>query len=277
MDNSSTEIFEAIRKIQTMMNSFQSDIVKTGLMYNDLARKASTVLTEPLMKWHEFNNSMNSSMIKALQTQQKLSLEASNTLKRSMELASSFGYLANEIRNSIPFEELAAIDFGYIDEMDSIENDVELELTEEYKAYIQQEIQTQLNAINEEEEPTATTYQEFFVKLSNSIPGQILFSILLCIFSPFSNVVSEDLQESITEVWEDEFQIDLTGEYNATIRNETYLRQGNSKTAPIVLPQKLKTGQLVIVNSRKGSWVKIMVLVGESTYTGWVEKSNILK
>lgn len=276
MDNSSTEIFEAIRKIQTMMNSFQSDMVKTGLMYNDLARKASTMLTEPLMKWQEFNNSMNSSMIKALQTQQKLSLEASNTLKRSMELASSFGYLANEIRNSIPFEELAAIDFGYIDEMDSVEDDVELELTEEYKAYIQQEIQTQLNAINEEE-PTATTYQEFFVKLSNSIPGQILFSILLCIFSPFSNVVSEDLQESITEVWEDEFQIDLTGEYNATIRNETYLRQGNSKTAPIVLPQKLKTGQLVIVNSRKGSWVKIMVLVGESTYTGWVEKSKILK
>ncbi|EFI68439.1 hypothetical protein P9436_15160 [Lysinibacillus capsici] len=275
MDNSSREFFEAIRKIQTMMNSFQSDIVKTGLMYNDLARKASTMLTEPLMKWQEFNNSMNSSLIKALQTQQKLSLEASNTLKRSMELATSFGYLANEIRNSIPFEELAAIDFGYIDEMDSVEDDVEL--TEEYKAYIQQEIQTQLSAINEEEEPTATTYQEFFVKLSNSIPGQILFSILLCIFSPLSNVVSEDLQESITEVWEDAFEIDLTGEYNATIRNETYLRQGNSKTAPIVLPQKLKTGQFVIVNSRKGSWVKIMVLVGESTYTGWVEKSKILK
>lgn len=198
MDYPSREYLEAIRNIQTMMNSFQADIVSTGSMYNDLARKASTMLSEPLMKWQEFNNSMNSSVIKALQTQQTLSLEASNTLKRSMELATSFGYLANEIRNSIPFEELAAIDFGYIDEMDSVEDDVEL--TEEYKAYIQQEIQTQLNAITEEEEPTATTYQEFFVKLSNSIPGQILFSILLCIFSPFSNVVSEDLQESITEV-----------------------------------------------------------------------------
>lgn len=275
MDHSSREFFEAITKIQTMMNSFQSDIVSTGLMYNDLARKTSTMLTEPLMKWQEFINSMNSSMIRALQTQQKLSLEASNTLKRSMELATSFGYLANEIRNSIPFEELAAIDFDYIDELENVDDDIEL--TDEYKAFIQQEIQLQLSAINEEEEPTSATYQEFFVKLSNSIPGQILFSILLCIFSPFSSVVSEDIQESITEVWEDSFQIDLTGEYNATIRKETYLRQGNMKTAPIVIPQKLKTGQQIIVNSRKGSWVKIMVLVGESTYIGWVEKSTILK
>lgn len=272
MDYQSDKFLKAVRNIQNMMKSFQSIDFS---MYNDLAMRANNLATERIVKLQEFNNSMNSNMIKMLQTQQTFSLEATNTMQRTMELASSFGNLANQIRNSIPFEQLAAIDFSYLDEMVDVEEEVEL--SDEIKAQIKQEIQVQLSAINEEEEPTTATYQEFFVKLSNSIPGQILFSILLCIFSPFSNIVSEDVQESITEVWEDIFQIDLTGEYNATIRNETYLRQGNGKTAPIALPEKLKTGQPIIVSSRKGNWVKIMVLVDETTYTGWVEKSKILK
>ncbi|PJO44938.1 hypothetical protein [Lysinibacillus xylanilyticus] len=262
MDFQSREWLEAVRNIQRTMNSFQESAIRNAQMYNDLALRAGTTLAEPVMRFQEFNNSMNSNMIRMLQTQQTIFLEATTTMQR---FASSFADFAVDIRNNIPFEQLAAIDFSYLDEMDNVD---EVELSDEMKAHIQQEIQVQLDAMNEIEEPTIATYQEFFVKLSNNIPFKYLFPILFFVFSPFSNLVSEEIQETLTEAWEDKLQIDLTGEYNATIREETFLREDSGITAPILLPQQLKVGQTIIVNTRRGSWVKIMVLVGETTYTG---------
>ncbi len=275
LDFPSREYLEAVRNIQRTMNSFQESAIKNAQMYNDIAMRAGAALAEPVMRFQEFNNSMNSTMIRMLQTQQTLSLEATNVMRRATEIAPIVGYVAAEIRKSIPFEQLAAIDFSYLDEIDELDDEVDF--SDEMKAHIQQEIQVQLNAVNENEAPTTDTYQDFFIKLSKSIPVQTLFAILIFIFSPFSDIVSEEIQERLTEVWEDELQIDLTGEYNATIRKETFLRRGSGKTAPIVLPQQLMVGQTIIVNTRRGSWVKIMVLVGETTYTGWVEKSTVLK
>lgn len=61
------------------------------------------------------------------------------------------------------------------------------------------------------------------------------------------------------------------------IRADTYLREGRSKNSPIVLKTKLKQTQSVICHERKENWVKIAVYINNSTYTGWVEKSKILK
>ena len=176
----SREYLETVRNIQ-----------RNASMYNDFAIKANAVLADTAMRFQEIDTTVNSNMVRLLQAQQKFSVEITDN---KLRFASSFADLAVKIRNSIPFEQLAAIDFSYLDEMD--DNDVEL--SDEMKAHIQQEIQVQLNAMNENEAPITATYQEFFVKLSNSIPVKVLFPILLLILPPLTNMISEEIQETIT-------------------------------------------------------------------------------
>ncbi|MFJ7983498.1 hypothetical protein ACIQ1D_25035 [Lysinibacillus xylanilyticus] len=97
-------------------------------------------------------------------------------------------------------------------------------------------VQIEFQNLSGNESPTADTYQAFFEKLSKNVPFKILINILLFIlFTAFMTPVNEDMQESITTMWEDKLQVDLTGEYTAAIRQDTYLRQGRSKKVLVVL------------------------------------------
>lgn len=106
----------------------------------------------------------------------------------------------------------------------------------------------------------------------------ILINIILFLFiSPYKEYIKDDINFFIKTAHEDYFDIDLTGEVNASIRTDTYLRAGRSKNAPIILSSKLKIAQPIIWHVRKKNWVKISVYVDGETHTGWVEKSKILK
>lgn len=106
----------------------------------------------------------------------------------------------------------------------------------------------------------------------------ILINIILFLFiSPYMEYTKDEINFFIKTAHEDYFGIDLTGEVNASIRTDTYLRAGRSKNAPIILSSKLKIAQPIICHVRKKNWVKISVYVDGETHTGWIEKSKILK
>ncbi|MFY0520581.1 hypothetical protein ACOMCU_22530 [Lysinibacillus sp. UGB7] len=274
----SKEFIESLKNIQTVMQSFQASSLQNIRIYNDIALNAQAAAVEPIKQFQKFQNSISSQMVTALQTQQATTTEMINVFRQSMVRIPSFVNVVEEIRNTIPYEQLAALDFSYLDNL-TLDNDIEdeTELSNEMKAHIQLEIQEQLRSINENELQTTSTYQDFFEKLSKNIPVQIMFSILVYLFTPFISPVTEEALEFTTELWEDNLHIDLTGKYNAVILSDTYLRHDMSEMAPVVLSQQLKTGQSIIVEKREGSWVKIILYLDDETYTGWVEKSKIIK
>lgn len=278
-DFPSKEFLENVKRMQSMINSFQTPILQNIKTSYESAIEAILASLEPLQQFQEMKNSISSEVAELIQSQQIITSEMIKQMRTVLEHMPAVRLTAEAIRNSIPYEQLAAIDFSYLRDL-SLDNEVddETELTDEMKVQIQQEIQIQFQNLSENESPTADTYQAFFEKLAKSIPSKILINILLFIMiTPFITPVTEDMQESITAVWEDNLQVDLTGEYTAAIRQDTYLRDGRSRKAPVVLSQLLKTGQPIIVKSRKGSWVRVILLVDGETYTGWVEKSRIVK
>lgn len=106
----------------------------------------------------------------------------------------------------------------------------------------------------------------------------ILINIILFLFiSPYMEYTKDEINFFIKTAHEDYFDIDLTGEAPAVIKTDTYLRAGRSKNAPLVLNQKLKTAQAAFWKTRKKNWVKISILIDGETYTGWVEKSKVVR
>lgn len=106
----------------------------------------------------------------------------------------------------------------------------------------------------------------------------ILINIILFLFiSPYKEYIKNDINFFIKTAHEDYFDIDLTGEAPAVIKTDTYLRAGRSKNAPLVLNQKLKTAQMVFWETRKKNWVKVSIFIDGETYTGWVEKSKVVR
>lgn len=105
----------------------------------------------------------------------------------------------------------------------------------------------------------------------------IFLYIISLLLSPVSGNIEEDVSTWLKVQYEDLLNIDLTGEVNASIRTDTYLRAGRSKNAPIILSSKLKIAQPIIWHVRQKNWVEISVYVEGETHTGWVEKSKILK
>ncbi|MCM3093711.1 MULTISPECIES: hypothetical protein [unclassified Cytobacillus] len=64
----------------------------------------------------------------------------------------------------------------------------------------------------------------------------------------------------------------------AFLRNESFLRQGTSKTSPVVPGGKVSTVSVLTIIERKNNWIKVEVDTGESCgEIGWVEESKVIK
>ncbi|QOK29953.1 hypothetical protein IIE26_28020 (plasmid) [Cytobacillus oceanisediminis] len=64
----------------------------------------------------------------------------------------------------------------------------------------------------------------------------------------------------------------------AFLRSASYLRQGTSKTAPVVPGEKVSTVSVLTIIERKNNWIKVEVDTGESCgEIGWVEESKVVK
>jgi len=274
-DSPSEEFLENVKRMQAMMNSLQAPMLQNIKRFNEIAAEAQAAALSPIKQFQEFQNSISSQMTRAFQVRQEMTSEMLNTMAQMPTLIQTI----QQIQRKIPFEQLAAIDFSYLNDLrwdDTLED--ESELTDEMKIQIQQEVQIQLQELELNDSPTVDTIQGIFEKLSKNIPLTIFINILLFfVVTPLKTPITDEIQESITEVWEDNLQIDLTGEYTAQIMQDTYLRQDIGEEAPVALSQILKAGQPIIVEKRNGEWVRIILLVDGETYTGWVEKSKILK
>ncbi len=274
-DFPSEEFLENVKRMQAMMNSLQAPMLQNIKRFNEIAAEAQAAALAPIKQFQEFQNSISSQMTRAFQVRQEMTSEMLNTMAQMPTLIQTI----QQIQRKIPFEQLAAIDFSYLNDLrwdDTLED--ESELTDEMKIQIQQEVQIQLQELELNDSPTIDTIQGIFEKLSKNIPLTIFINILLFfVVTPLKTPITDEIQESITEVWEDNLQIDLTGEYTAQIMQDTYLRQDIGEEAPVALSQILKAGQPIIVEKRNGEWVRIILLVDGETYTGWVEKSKILK
>ncbi|OHX44757.1 hypothetical protein [Cytobacillus oceanisediminis] len=64
----------------------------------------------------------------------------------------------------------------------------------------------------------------------------------------------------------------------AFLRKETHLRQGTSKTSPVVPGGKVSTKSVLTILERKNNWIKVEVDTDESCgEIGWVEESKVVK
>lgn len=191
--------------------------------------------------------------------------------RHSASLIPSLGIL----RNSIPFEQISQLDLTFLDEINIEETEFdETSLTDEMRAYIQQEVEIQ---VQEATSNTTTEWQQFIMRIYRSVPLYVFLMLLHYIFTPFQEYVMEEPQAYMQEIWEDKTGIDMTGETVAMIREDTYLRAGRSKKAPLVLQEPLKKAQSVLRITRKKNWVQVSVLIDGETYSGWVEKSKVIQ
>lgn len=106
---------------------------------------------------------------------------------------------------------------------------------------------------------------------------QFIFLMIQFLLIPITDIPKEEFFELLKEQYEDTFNVDLTGEVSASVRSDTYLRSGRGKNSPVVLNTKLKTAQSIILHKRKNNWVQVSVYLNGETYTGWIEKSKIIK
>lgn len=64
----------------------------------------------------------------------------------------------------------------------------------------------------------------------------------------------------------------------AFLREETYLRKGLSKNAPVVSNTKISTKTVLTIIERRGNWIKVEIDTGESCgEIGWIQESMSIK
>lgn len=65
--------------------------------------------------------------------------------------------------------------------------------------------------------------------------------------------------------------------YMGITRVETVLREGSSRKAPIVENGKLAAKTVVLIEERKGNWIKVHVIDEDEELVGWVEESKVIR
>jgi hypothetical protein len=64
----------------------------------------------------------------------------------------------------------------------------------------------------------------------------------------------------------------------AFLRNDSYLRLGNSRTAPLVIKDKITTNTVLTILERRNNWLLVQIDNGNSCgQSGWIEESKVVK
>jgi hypothetical protein len=61
------------------------------------------------------------------------------------------------------------------------------------------------------------------------------------------------------------------------LRTDTLIREGAKQTAPVNIHEIIPHKTVVTILTRKGNWIKILISDKDHYYTGWVEKSKVVK
>lgn len=187
--------------------------------------------------------------------------------------------IIEQLNNSLTFNTFNNIDFSFLESFDIdsklFNNSV---LSDELKLAIEQEVSYQIEHQNNgHTQQQQKSLEEFFKKLPLHVAFIVINILFNIMFGQVQDTLLEKPQNYFTEFLEDNLNTDFTRESIAMIRKDTYLRAGKSKQSPLVLQEKLVTAQFVLKHTRQKSWVKISVEIDGETYTGWIEKSNLIK
>lgn len=63
----------------------------------------------------------------------------------------------------------------------------------------------------------------------------------------------------------------------AFLRSDSYIREGTSKSAPVVTDTLITNKTVLTIVERRNNWLKVQIDLEDSCLYGWIEESKIIK
>ena len=133
--------------------------------------------------------------------------------------------------------------------------------------------------------------KDILVSVGSDGAKWVLKTIFLLLYFHMSNyllanheIILNSIQENVEEYVDIQKYVKNEGldkyEYINSVgvtRTETLLREGNSRSAPVIYSDKVKINTVVSILEKKGNWLKVELNLDNHCIEGWIEESKVEK